>query len=133
MLARVALMEYILLGTKQGREPSCLYSDTDSCVVSSSFDHEATKHLIDGNTLGKFKIECDNIYKVVLIAPKVYLTEDPVNGLDMKCKGIKKKYVTLEVFDTLLKEKEVHIPMANFFFRKWSKVEIRDQMRTVKA
>lgn len=131
MLARVALMVFILTGTGSGTMTSCLYSDTDSIIVTDDFDFKAVKHLI-GTSLGMFKPECTDISRVVLVAPKVYLTEDPVNGLDMKCKGIKKKFVTEELFETLLREKKVGVPMTNFFFRKWAKVEIRDQLRTIK-
>lgn len=109
--ARVRIMDFVLRATKGGTVPSVVYMDTDSAVFYvDHVDWEAIKPLLDDEKLGMFKCEHMNS-EFHIIGPKCYYyicpkpcNKDCKGGVTLKCKGVPKNRLTLELMQQIEKD-----------------------------
>lgn len=102
--------------------PDCIYTDTDSIVLTSPLPDE----LVSPDEIGKFKLEYNNNKGGIFLAPKSYLIETP-EGPVMKFKGPGKELIEPEmykaIFDDLSHKKTIETE-ANFRI-SWKTMEIQ--------
>jgi hypothetical protein len=141
--ARENLMHGVYALTK-GRSLDVVYCDTDSVYV---IDKELPADMLSDSILGKWKLECKVEYGIFL-APKMYayhkyFSEQEIEKyrkktgkmpepLVMKCKGIRTKFLTPDVFKSLLYAKSIDTNAGDVFKRVYNGVTIKKCIKTIK-